>query len=223
MNRLDTLGRGELICFARWITRKYYLKKETGFNKTVIVNLCLAGYSFTEMLMPSLLQRMTGIIADSEKGPGGLGRSENGKAFRTEKDSNQKKFQFLELNSCYLLLRWISKTTKDWEFFLFCILLLKACMINWNKRYLTPTPRRTYWRCHPRRNFPPKFSRTELSVAWESHLFPTSLQYCTHLNWGLCISVKRVCKSIHEFKTYRYITEASFMVVFISVFANTAR
>ena len=84
---------------------------------------------------------------------------------------------------------------KDWEFFLFCILLLKACMINWNKRYPTPIPRRTHWRCHQRRNFPPKFSRTELSVAWESHLFPTSLQYCTHLNWGLCISGKRVKNS----------------------------
>ena len=47
------------------------MKKETGLNKTVIVNLCLAGYSFAEVLMPSLLQRMTGVRADSEKGPGG--------------------------------------------------------------------------------------------------------------------------------------------------------
>ena len=67
------------------------MKKETGFNKTVIVNLCLAGYSFAEVLMPSLLQRKTGVIADSEKGPGGLGRSENGKAFRGLKKIQTKK------------------------------------------------------------------------------------------------------------------------------------
>ena len=41
-------------------------------------------------------------------------------------------------------------------------------------RYLTPIPRRTHWRCHPRRNFPPKFSRTAISrlrVASFSDLF----------------------------------------------------
>ena len=113
------------------------------------------------------------------------------KHFEDWKRFKPKKFQFLELNSCYSLLRWISKTTKDWEFF-FVLHLTVESVHDQLKRDTLPLSREELIGGATRVEISRQNSQGLLSVAWESHLFPTSLQYCTHLNWGLCITGKRV-------------------------------